>query len=681
MKIALLDNADAIITAIGFVESADGKKIIANHYGKDLITSLASFYMTENLEGSDDITVKIDYYNTTGVLKVTIGDTEYTAIAGISESFKGVRVLLEGADSVVELVEGRLENLFEEVNDEEVKVDPTPENYDGEFTEQIVNWECTNSDHTGSPEQSVTNLYFPSGASAVFTTGSGYANTHGAVARLLADEFTGNKYLNIVAPKRLSDRDRAHGLHLNAQKCVLDPNVFIVETDIKLDSVLPDGTATHTTYLQITLTNDNIGKYVMFIMTANPAKVTLAGVELADWDTWFKLKIEYYPAEGKIQLYADGAYKGEISEGYQASSASDKSFATLGGELTKVSFAGANSTGAGFSMNFDNSMLYGTTGTYVGGREPEVNYPDGPNYETFDRVKEAEGLGNSIIGKTGTSVSYSAKTNDGGAKVFLRTDESIANNFITIYSAGRATSTDRSHGISVPIVTLSADTNMLGLEATLFLNSNSTSKDYIQISFSHKPDANHFYYGQFNMSIKDGVASFGGVEVGRVDEWFDLKFEFYLDVGKMKVYNGEIFLGEITTFSQASTEAKLVSELAEVSSVAINTYNGGGAFLLNVDNVAAYTIAKEYVEETAGTLPEANPTPDDFDPTGGSGDGEDEEEGGNTGSEGGTTDPIVPDTPVDDEDIVTPGDNVEIPGINLPDDGSTDEGNFDEWTQ
>ena len=117
MKIALLDNADAIITAIGFAESADGKKIIANHYGKDLLTSFASFYITDNLEGADEVTVKINYSYVTGVMKVTIGDTEYTAIAGISESFKGVRVLVEGADSVVELVEGRLENLFEEVND------------------------------------------------------------------------------------------------------------------------------------------------------------------------------------------------------------------------------------------------------------------------------------------------------------------------------------------------------------------------------------------------------------------------------------------------------------------------------------------------------------------------------------------------------------------------------------
>ena len=676
MKIALLAKDGSTITGLGFSESADGSQIVGSHYGSDLLSSFCSFYFAENLEGADEITLNVNYSHETGIMKVTIGDKEYTAIAGSVEGIGGIKIFLDGAGSLVELVEAYLENTLEEIPDDiEIKVDPIYEDFEKGYTETVEEWICNNSSHTGAPEQTVTNLYFPAGAKAFFSPETGYSNTHGAVAKVLTDNVTGNSYVNIVAPKRISPRDRAHSYIINAQNCVVDPNVFVVETDIKLDSKLPDGSQSHATYLQIMLTNEVTGKYVMFIMSSNAAKVTMSGIELADWDTWFKLRIEYYPAQGVIQLYADGAYKGELKEGYGASSSSDLRFATLGDRITKVSFGGANSTSAGFSISFDNSALYSAKGEYVGGREPEINYPDGPSYETFDKVSDTGGAGNLITGATGTTVSYTGATNEGGAQAFLRVDEAIGNSFITIYSSGRVNSKDRSHGVNVPIVVLSGDANMIALEADVFLDSRSVSKDFIQILFAH--GKNNAYYGQLNMSLKDGAAYFGGVKVGYVDEWFTLRFEFYLDVGKLKVYNGDTYLGDIEKFSQAnsSNADRLVSELKEISTVALNTMNNSGLFYLGVDNVAAYTIAKEYVAETAGTLPAPNPTPDNFDPN-----PKEDPETPPTDPDD-PTDPVIPDTPVGDDDVDVPEDGGDIPGVTIPGDSGVKDDNTDEWTQ
>lgn len=691
MKIAIIDKSGNVTTALGFAESADGTKLVGTHYSSDLTTSFCNFYSALNAEGQDDVSLNLSYYHTNGVMKVSVGEETYTVIAGIIDGISGIKIYLEGGESVVELDSAYLENLYEEISEEEIKVDPNVEDFESDYTEKVVEWNCTHTNHNGSPVQTVTNLYFPTGVSAVFQAESTYSNSHGAVARVLADA-TGNKYLNIVAPKRVSDRDRAHNYVINAQNCVLDANVYIVETDIKLDSVLPDGTATHRTYLQITLTNATDNKYVRFDLDNNSAKVVIAGVELGDWDTWFKLRIEYYPAEGVVQLYADGAFRGELTKGDAATSSSETEFTTLGNQITKVNFSGANSSSGGFSINFDNSVLYSAKKEYVGGREPEVIYPEGPVYETFDeKVVESETLSNNFTGKTGTTVSYTASINEGGAIAFLRTDEAIGNSFITIYSPGRVNTKDRSHSVIPPIVTLSGEANMVAIEAKMFFNSQSTSKDYIQILFSH--GKNNAEYGQLNMSIKNGAAYFGGVKVGYLDEWFTLKFEFYLDAGKIKVYNNDIFVGEITNFTQANAANvdKLVSGLTEISYVAINTYNQNGTLLFNIDDIAAYRVAKEYVEEPANDLPEAHPAPDTFNPETGEEGGEEPETPEDPKPEDPTPEepkpedpdtPVVPDDPSDDEEEVEiPDFGDDIPGVSIPGDEELKDGNADEWTE
>ena len=253
---------------------------------------------------------------------------------------------------------------------------------------------------------------------------------------------------------------------------------------------------------------------------------------------------------------------------------------------------------------------------------------------------------------------------------------------MTLYSPGRVNGNDRSHGVATPLVQLCYEPNLVVLESDVRFSSKSTSNNYVQVLFAH--GANNANYGQLNLVVSDGAVYFSDVKVGYVDQWFNLKFELYTVEGKLKLYNNGTFVGEVTTFSQASTSARLVSELKEVSKVQINTYNGNGKFIFSVDNVAAYLTEKAYVEETANELPAASPDTDDFDPSSTPGGGN---EGGNQGgNQGGTTDPTDPpvnppvNPPVDPDPIIPDGGKEDWPEITPPDKDGVDDGDVDEWT-
>jgi hypothetical protein len=92
MKIALLGKDGSILAGLGFAESADGSKIIGNHYSSDLLTSFYSFCTLDNLEGRDEITLDFAYSHTTGIMTVTVGEETYTTIAGKIDGFAGIKI-------------------------------------------------------------------------------------------------------------------------------------------------------------------------------------------------------------------------------------------------------------------------------------------------------------------------------------------------------------------------------------------------------------------------------------------------------------------------------------------------------------------------------------------------------------------------------------------------------------
>jgi hypothetical protein len=221
---------------------------------------------------------------------------------------------------------------------------------------------------------SATNLHFDSGISVTYPTGS-YTNVHGAKAVVL--EKNGNKYLNMTAPKRANDRDRAHSLTMFTELCTFSPNAYVYETDIKLDSVLEDGSASHRSYLQVIFRNQK-GAYIQYNMTGKiPGKVDLVGIPLANWDEWFTLRFEFHPEAEKIQVYVKNSeggydYRGDLDVATTSSSAKDGILSpiVLEGNIASADINGANTSSAGFSFNVDNASLSATKLEYKADQTP-----------------------------------------------------------------------------------------------------------------------------------------------------------------------------------------------------------------------------------------------------------------------------------------------------------------------
>ena len=319
---------------------------------------------------STKTTVQIRIDLESGNLTVTYrGQYSYTYENIIDFPVKALR-LITGDESASVLA---IDNLAARYVNSNAVTDPTPETFEGSYKTEVVTWECTNSNALGL-QSSATNLHFDSGISVTYPTG-GYTNVHGATAAVL--EKNGNKYLNMTAPKRANDRDRAHSLTMFTEYCTFSPNAYVYETDIKLDSVLADGTNSHPSYLQIIFRNQK-GAYVQYNMTGKiSGKVDLVGIPLANWDEWFTLRLEYHPEAEKIQVYVKNAeggydYRGDLDKATTSSSAKDGllSPAVLAGNIASADINGANTSSAGFSFSVDNTSLSATKLEYNGEQTP-----------------------------------------------------------------------------------------------------------------------------------------------------------------------------------------------------------------------------------------------------------------------------------------------------------------------
>ena len=146
---------------------------------------------------------------------------------------------------------------------------------------------------------------------------------------------------------------------------------------MKLDSVLPDGTASNKQFLNMTIRTSEAKtgtgvNYAQFNMTAdNYNSVKLDGVKIGNWDEWFSVRFELYlnpdptteSESAVVQVYtknADGEWK-YVNTFTTASTGNLENIQ----DVTSWGFGGANDKSNGYSISYDNSVLYSTSKTYV----------------------------------------------------------------------------------------------------------------------------------------------------------------------------------------------------------------------------------------------------------------------------------------------------------------------------
>ena len=177
-----------------------------------------------------------------------------------------------------------------------------------------------------------------------------------------------------------------------------------------------------------------------------------------------------------------------------------------------------------------------------------------------------------------------------------------SNKFAHIVVPKRVSDRDRGYSVGALTEICTTDANVYVLEARIRLDSASTTKSFLQISFY-----NGTQYAQIMMDNSSSVVSIQGVKVGAWDKWLNLRFEYYPEEEIMKVYESGNFKGNIYgVYASSSGSNKTVTALGDkVTDIGIGGVNSSSTgYIMDIDNVAAYATNKTYEEGVVVAVPE-----------------------------------------------------------------------------
>ena len=498
-------------------------------------------------------------------------------------------------------------------------------------------------------------------------------------ASVTVEEIDGNHVLHYVGVHRKGIADgRNLGITVPINLTSSQANAAVIEFDL---CIYNDGTDDNNSSLIEWIMRAK-GGIVLYprIGTTSAGKVILydsngaAIAVLGNVDRKIKFRFEYYWAEGEYKVYANDMLKGKGNTLYSST--------LINNPITEMLLCSPSGTYSNYYI--DNLRCSRVSKVYD--PNEQIQYPEKPETEDFEgEVNLAQyGKGYNVTTEKGFSAVYdnaNNRTNLGGATAFVRTDET-GNKFLSVYAPKRAND-ERGHTLKMSVPTEMRDyPNAYVFEASIKLNSVSTSKGFLEIMFF-----NGRRYGQINMTTDDnGIVCLAGLPVGYYDEWFNLKLEYHLEKGVIRVYNNDLYMGEITTFTSSdNTTQKAVSKLGAVTGFSVSVLNSGGSASFSIDNFATYTTELEYTERAVDTLPAPNPDKDDFipepipdeepepepDPNPGTGTGGGTTPDPNPGTGGGTTPDPNPGTGGGTTPDPNPGTGTVTPPAEIPEDNDT----------
>ena len=219
--------------------------------------------------------------------------------------------------------------------------------FDGSYDEEEK--ALSYSDGTKS---TVTELIFADGSKVNY---GGSTNTHGAVAKVV------DGYLNMSAPKRVHDRDRAHDLTTTLSYTATDYTAYVYEVDIMVPSTL-GSVAAYSGAQFMFRPVEGSGLYLQYNMVANSSgMLIMGGVAIASCDEWFTLRLEFLPANNEIRAYVKndlGYYEYRGSLGAPNGGSGTKDLAAIENKVGYVSLGALGSKSYAANVSVDNVMLY-----------------------------------------------------------------------------------------------------------------------------------------------------------------------------------------------------------------------------------------------------------------------------------------------------------------------------------
>lgn len=365
---------------------ANSKTNTVGIYDKNDLTNPVASFATGKL-----VNIRFEYYFDEGVCQLYINNI-YSGNLDDLYSKDSVHAKLEkfnwGTDSS-SVFAAQFDNILIKNTTKNYRENPTNrptvETFEGAYSANVVTWNCTNGTYKSEVESGkfadktfeAVDLLFKNGVNITYSSGSSYSYQHSAEAKIVTDSLTRNKYVHIFVSKRISDRDRGYGVTFTPQVLDKTHDVYVLETDMKLDSVLPDGTASHKNYITMAIHTSEAKTgtgdiYAQFNMTAdNYNSVKLDGVKIGNWDEWFSVRFELYlnpdptteSESAVVQVYTKNA-DGEWEYVHTFTTAASGKLENIQ-DVTSWGFGGSNNSSSGYSISYDNSVLYSTSKTYV----------------------------------------------------------------------------------------------------------------------------------------------------------------------------------------------------------------------------------------------------------------------------------------------------------------------------
>jgi len=304
------------------------------------------------------IDVRFEYYPEEKIMQVYVGDAFKGNITNVYASSSSANktvseigdsvshISLSGVNSTSSGYIMRMDNLY---------CYSTSKSYvEGVFTAVPEDFESkVTVDESGVGD----NLYFDSGFSLLY---GGAANAAGSYAEVL--EELGNKFVHIVAKKRVDTKDRGYNVLASLQNVTPNSNAYVYEARLRFDSWSTTGMIA-----QILIRQDK-NNYGQYNLDNTMEYVGFGGVKIANWDEWFNLKLVHFPTEGVIYVYAkaDGAedyeYRGSLGDFDTSNAAVGNKIANLP-SLESINIALYNSNGDAI-LDIDDVMLYNTKLVY-----------------------------------------------------------------------------------------------------------------------------------------------------------------------------------------------------------------------------------------------------------------------------------------------------------------------------
>jgi hypothetical protein len=207
-----------------------------------------------------------------------------------------------------------------------------------------------------------------------------------------------------------------------------------------------------------------------------------------------------------------------------------ESFTTSVTALKIVSKTAGSSVLAIDELRAEYINKYGVTAPTIEGFEGK--------YTESNKTLKENSSATDLIFESGTNVTYAGQTNVQGAKAEVITDPDSGNKYVKISSTKRLNSSDRGHGITLTPEACALIPNGYVFETDILIN-----RTLPDGSGTYRTSVQFIIYGtngryiQYSMVSDDsGDISFGGVKVGKFDEWISLKFLLHTETDVIEVY-------------------------------------------------------------------------------------------------------------------------------------------------